>query len=75
MTPDDAPHDAWREELRTHQREIERLRVEIALLEREQCDRAEVRDFIRVQIEFAHAQITRHRISAELVASRLGTLV
>lgn len=74
MTVDDPRRDAWREELRAHQHAIERLRVEIARLECERCDRAEVGDFVRAQIVFARAQITRHHISAELVASRLQTL-
>jgi len=64
----------WREALRTHEREIERLRGEIALLEQEQrdgCDPDSMRGLVRVRIEFATAQLTRHNIGAALMAARL----
>lgn len=74
MRLDDPRHEAWRDELRRHQREIERLRVDIALLQRDHRDCAGLRDIVRIQIEFANAQITRHQISAELMQSRLRAL-
>ena len=74
MTPDDPRHEAWRDELRRHQRAIERLRVDIALLQRDHRDGPGLRDLIRIQIEFASAQMTRHQISAELMQSRLRAL-
>jgi hypothetical protein len=71
MTFDDPRHDQWREALRMHEREIERLRVEIALLERERAGTGVVRDCVRLQIEFATAHLMRHQIGAALMATRL----
>jgi len=71
MSLDDPRRDQWREALRMHEREIERLSGEIALLERQRANTGVVRDSFRVQVELAHAQLTRHRIGAELMATRL----
>ena len=68
----DSRHDEWREALRLHEREIERLREEIALLDRERRDSPPgSRDWVRVQIELATVQLTRHHIGAALMVSRL----
>ena len=77
MTIDDPRRDEWQEALRAHEREIDRLRVELVLLEREQHECGDpdlVRDFVRLEIELATAQITRHRIGAALMGARLRSL-
>ncbi len=74
MQIDDSQRDEWRAALLGHEREIDRLCVEIAMLDRERreaVDSEVVRGILRLQIEFANAQLTRHRIGAALMAARL----
>lgn len=74
MTNADPRRAEWMHELRLHEREIDRLCVEITMLDRERqegCTTEVVREILRLQIEFANAQLTRHRIGAALIAARL----
>lgn len=77
MTIDYSHRGRWLDELRHHEREIERLSAEIAMLDREQRESAGsgvVGGIARLQIEFANAQLTRHRIGAALLSARLRSL-
>jgi hypothetical protein len=72
---DGPPRDRWVAALLEHERAIDRLRGEIAMLERERetCGEPVVCGILRLQIEFANVQLMRHRIGAELLAARLGS--
>lgn len=78
MTIADPRRAEWMHALRLHEREIDRLCVEITTLDRERrerCDSEVAREILRLQIEFANAQLTRHRIGAALMAARLRPTV
>lgn len=74
---DGTHRDEWAAALRDHEREIDRLCVEIAMLERERrayghSDAAS--GILRLQIELANGQLTRHRIGAALMSARLRSV-
>ena len=74
---DGSQHDRWAAALRDHEREIDRLCVEISMLERERRahgDSEAVSAILRLQIEFANAQLTRHRVGAALMSARLRSV-
>lgn len=76
-TMDASPRDEWAAALRAHEREIDRLCVEISLLERERRQYGHsdaLSGILRLQIEFANAQLTRHRIGAALMSARLRSV-
>ena len=73
-TMDASQRDEWAAALRAHEREIDRLCVEISLLERERRQYGHsdaLSGILRLQIEFANGQLTRHRIGAALMSARL----
>lgn len=74
MAIEESQPGQWLEALQSHEREIGRLRAEIATLERERQECGEagaIPAIVRLQIEFASAQLTRHCIGAALMAARL----